>query len=240
MQNLLFPSRQHAESRRKATSARRVLRPARSNLGGTDRTMTDFRNLREHLARFSLPIELFLPHGSSCLSSVGTELCASPPARWERVSSFDGLTVLVIRTDMTYTVTRQTTLLLPPAGPQNALDKSHTHEATRTTSRSSDRRARSMSERQGQARRAAKQSGATSRASACARAPSQRCRDRVGQSPLPTPRDLIGNGALMSCESCVGSARGHSRKARAGFWKDNCKMNSGARDAAFWKDDETT
>ena len=154
------------------------------------------------------------PSSSSCRTALPvcrhTELCASPPARWERVSSFDGLTVLVIRTDMTYTVTRQTTLLLPPAGPQNALDKSHTHEATRTTSRSSDRRARSMSERQGQARRAAKQSGATSRASACARAPSQRCRDRVGQSPLPTPRDLIRNGALMSCESCVGSARGHS------------------------------
>ena len=134
------------------------------------------------------------PSSSSCRTALPvcrhTELCASPPARWERVSSFDGLTVLVIRTDMTYTVTRQTTLLLPPAGPQNALDKSHTHEGIRTTSRSSDRRARSMSERQGQARRAAKQSGATSRASACARAPSQRCRDRVGQSPLPTPRDL--------------------------------------------------
>ena len=71
------------------------------------------------------------PSSSSCRTALPvcrhTELCASPPARWERVSSFDGLTVLVIRTDMTYTVTRQTTLLLPPAGPQNALDKSHTH-----------------------------------------------------------------------------------------------------------------
>ena len=29
--------------------------------GGTDRIMADFRHLREHLWRFSLPIELFLP-----------------------------------------------------------------------------------------------------------------------------------------------------------------------------------
>ena len=29
--------------------------------GGTDRIKADFRNLREHLWRFSLPIELFLP-----------------------------------------------------------------------------------------------------------------------------------------------------------------------------------
>ena len=118
---------------------------------------------------------------------------------------FDGSTVLVIKTDVTHTVTHQTTHILPPAGTQNALDKSH-----KASARQADRRAKLMSESQGQARRAAKQSGATSRASACARAPSQRCRDRVGQSPLPTPRDLIRNGALMSCESCVGSARGHS------------------------------
>ena len=38
---------------------------------------------------------------------------------------FDGSTVLVIKTDMTYTVTHQTTHVLPPAGPQNALDESH-------------------------------------------------------------------------------------------------------------------
>ena len=29
--------------------------------GGTDRIKADFRHLREHLWRFSLPIELFLP-----------------------------------------------------------------------------------------------------------------------------------------------------------------------------------
>ena len=33
--------------------------------------------------------------------------------------------MLVIKTDMTYTVTHQTTHALPPAGPQNALDESH-------------------------------------------------------------------------------------------------------------------
>ena len=33
--------------------------------GGTDRIKADFRNLGEHLWQFSLPIELFLPHGSS-------------------------------------------------------------------------------------------------------------------------------------------------------------------------------
>jgi len=41
------------------------------------------------------------------------------------VIHFDGSTVLVIKTDMTYTVTHQTTHILPPAGPQNALDESH-------------------------------------------------------------------------------------------------------------------
>ena len=38
---------------------------------------------------------------------------------------FDGSTVLIIKTDVTYTVTHQTTHILPPAGPQNALDESH-------------------------------------------------------------------------------------------------------------------
>ena len=38
---------------------------------------------------------------------------------------FDGSTVLVIKTDVTYTVTHQTTHILPPAGLQNALDESH-------------------------------------------------------------------------------------------------------------------
>ena len=65
-ERLNFPQapRQH-ERRREAASARRVLRAARSNLGGTDRIKADFRNLGEHLWQFSLPIELFLPHGSS-------------------------------------------------------------------------------------------------------------------------------------------------------------------------------
>ena len=48
-----------SQRRRKATSVRRVLRAARSNLGGTDRIKADFRNLGEHLWQFSLPIELF-------------------------------------------------------------------------------------------------------------------------------------------------------------------------------------
>ena len=38
---------------------------------------------------------------------------------------FDGSTVLIIKTDVTYTVTHQTTHILPPAGSQNALDESH-------------------------------------------------------------------------------------------------------------------
>ena len=50
-ERLNFPHqapRQH-ERRREAASARRVLRAARSNLGGTDRIKADFRNLGEHL-----------------------------------------------------------------------------------------------------------------------------------------------------------------------------------------------
>jgi len=49
-ERLNFPQapRQH-ERRREAASARRVLRAARSNLGGTDRIKADFRNLGEHL-----------------------------------------------------------------------------------------------------------------------------------------------------------------------------------------------
>ena len=78
-ERLNFPQapRQH-ERRREAASARRVLRAARSNLGGTDRIKADFRNLGEHLWQFSLPIELF-----SCRTALlcaGTELRASLPA----------------------------------------------------------------------------------------------------------------------------------------------------------------
>ena len=46
---LLFPHSLQSQRRRKAASARRVLRAARSNLGGTDRIKADFRNLGEHL-----------------------------------------------------------------------------------------------------------------------------------------------------------------------------------------------
>ena len=46
--------------------------------------------------------------------------------------------MLVIKTDMTYTVTHQTTHILPPAGAQNALDESHkkpsAQQAARRTS----------------------------------------------------------------------------------------------------------
>ena len=57
---------------------------------------------------------------------------------------FDGSTVLVIKTDVTHTVTHQTTHILPPAGTQNALGESHKKASTQQASRSSDRRARSM------------------------------------------------------------------------------------------------
>ena len=43
---------------------------------------------------------------------------------------FDGSTVLIIKTDVTYTVTHQTTHILPPAGSQNALDESHKKAST--------------------------------------------------------------------------------------------------------------
>ena len=50
---------------------------------------------------------------------------------------FDGSTVLAIKTDVTHTVTHQTTHILPPAGTQNALGESHkkasTQQATRRT-----------------------------------------------------------------------------------------------------------
>ena len=127
------------------------------------------------------------PSSSSCRTALPvcrhTELCASPPARWERVSSFDGLTVLVIRTDMTYTVTRQTTLLLPPAGPQNALDKSHTKPPARQAARRTgvlDRCRRAKDKPGGQPRRVAP---LLERRLAPERR-SQPCSERVGQTPL--------------------------------------------------------
>ena len=49
---------------------------------------------------------------------------------------FDGSTVLVIKTDVTYTVTHQTTHILPPAGSQNALDESHKKPSAQQPERS--------------------------------------------------------------------------------------------------------
>ena len=49
---------------------------------------------------------------------------------------FDGSTVLVIKTDVTYTVTHQTTHILPPAGTQNALDESQKKASTQQAARS--------------------------------------------------------------------------------------------------------
>ena len=49
---------------------------------------------------------------------------------------FDGSTVLVIKTDVTYTVTHQTTHILPPAGTQNALDESQKKAPTQQAARS--------------------------------------------------------------------------------------------------------
>ena len=49
---------------------------------------------------------------------------------------FDGLTVLVIKTDVTHTVTHQTTHILPPAGTQNALGESHKKASTQQAARS--------------------------------------------------------------------------------------------------------
>ena len=48
---------------------RRVLKAARSNLGGNKCVTTDFRLHLKLFWRFSLPIEPFLPLGSSCLSA---------------------------------------------------------------------------------------------------------------------------------------------------------------------------
>ena len=157
-----------SQRRRKATSVRRVLRAARSNLGGTDRIKADFRTLGEHLWQFSLPIALFLPHGSSVCrhrapckpsSVIGTSVSLR---RIDRAYYQDRCDVHSDTSDDTYSLTRRGAAKRSRQEP---------HKATRTASSSSDRRARSMSESQGQARRAATQSGATSRASACAGAP---------------------------------------------------------------------
>ena len=48
---------------------------------------------------------------------------------------FDGSTVLAIKTDVTHTVTHQTTHILPPAGTQNALGESHKKASTQQAAR---------------------------------------------------------------------------------------------------------
>ena len=132
---LLLPqsSRRGRRRRRKATSTQRVPRPTQSNLGATDRIKADFRHLREHLWRFSLPIELFLP---SALPVCRHRAPCQPSNVIVTSVSLHGSTVLVIKTDMTYTVTHQTTHVLPPAGPQNALDESHKKPSAQQAGRS--------------------------------------------------------------------------------------------------------
>merc|ERR1712086_276819 len=99
--------------------------------GGTDRIMADFRHLREHLWRFSLPIELFLPsalpvcrHRSSvqavqrdrdeCIALTDRPYLLSRKKncfrKEKRARIFSPLHSLpLIKTDMRYTVTHQTT-----------------------------------------------------------------------------------------------------------------------------------
>ena len=139
---LLLPqsSRRGRRRRRKATSTQRVPRPTQSNLGGTDRIKADFRHLREHLWRFSLPIELFLP---SALPVCRHRAPCKPFNVIVTSVSLDGSTVLVIKTDMTYTVTHQTTHSHTRRDAKRS--RREPQEAVRTASRSSDRRARSMS-----------------------------------------------------------------------------------------------
>ena len=182
MQNLLFPSRQHAESRRKATSARRVLRPARSNLGGTDRTRTDVqtcvstfddsRSLSSSSCSAALPV---LPAQSS-VQAVQRDVTSISLRRIDRAC-------YSIKTDMTYTVTHQTTHILSPGGPQNALDKSHTKPPARQAARRTgvlDRCRRAKDKPGGQPRRVAP---LLERRLAPERR-SQPCSERVGQTPL--------------------------------------------------------
>jgi len=82
-----------------------------------------------------------LPLGSSCLSAQSSVPALQRDS--ERVYCFDGLTVLVIKTDVTYTVTHQTTQILPPAGPPKR-SRREPQEAVRTASRSVEHVARSM------------------------------------------------------------------------------------------------
>ena len=108
--------------------------------------------------------------------------CKASSVTW-RVYRFDGSTVLVIKTDMTYTVTHQTTHILSPGGPQNALDKSHTKPPARQAARRTgvlDRCRRAKDKPGGQPRRVAP---LPERRLAPERR-SQPCSERVGQTPL--------------------------------------------------------
>ncbi len=73
-----------------------------------------------------------MPLGSSCLSAQSSVPALQRDS--ERVYCFDGLTVLVIKTDVTYTVTHQTTQILTPAGPPKR-SRRERHEAVRTAAR---------------------------------------------------------------------------------------------------------
>ena len=126
--------------RRKAASTQRVPRPTQSNLGGTDRIKADFRNLGEHLWQFSLPIELFLPHGSSVCrhrapckpsSVIGTSVSLR---RIDRACYQDRCDVHSDTSDDTYSPTRR----------DAKRSRREPEEGVHTASRSVDHVARSM------------------------------------------------------------------------------------------------
>ena len=75
-------------------------------------------------ARFSSKaiffIEIFLPDGSSCFAG-RAELCVKLEGQRKRVHRFDRPTVLVTKTDLTYTVTLQTSCTLPSDNRQDAV-----------------------------------------------------------------------------------------------------------------------
>ena len=81
------------------------------------------------------PHGIITQHGGAILASTRHTHSSPGKAAWS--GSRFGSTVLVIKTDMTHTVTHQTTHILPPTGTQNALGESHkkasTQQATRRT-----------------------------------------------------------------------------------------------------------
>ena len=76
------------------------------------------------------------PSSPSCRSALPVCRHRAPcqPSSEIGTSRFDGSTVLVIKTDVTYTVTHQTTQILPPAGPPKR-SRRERQEAVRTASR---------------------------------------------------------------------------------------------------------